>query len=183
VTPPTDGELPDGLRIRATAPDDARPIAAVEVATWQRAYRGLLDADYLASLSVGDRAVHWQGVIDDRSDDHLLVAVVASSVVGYAHLGPSRVPDDQASTGELYSLYLHPDHWGTGRGRAVHGAALARLGEDGFDAARLWMLSTNDRARRFYARLGWSAVAGVRTQWFGGSAVIDDRLGRRLPTG
>ena len=50
-------------------------------------------------------------------------------------------------------------------------------------AVTLWMLSTNDRARRFYLRQGWSQLSGQRTQEFGGQVVTDHRFGRTLVTG
>jgi hypothetical protein len=43
------------------------------------------------------------------------------------------------------------------------------------------MLSTNDRARRFYERQGWVRDPLLRVQQFGGRVVIDHRLGRPLP--
>jgi len=167
--------------VRAARPGDALPIAAVNVASWQKAYQGLLADAYLADLAVDDRIRHWEGLMGSLADDHLLVAEVGSSVVGYAHVGPSRDAEATPGTGELYSLYLHPDTWGTGIGRAIHDAALARLKEDGFALATVWVLGTNLRARRFYTRQGWWPVAGVRTQEFGGREVTDDRYGRTLP--
>jgi ribosomal protein S18 acetylase RimI-like enzyme len=172
---------PHGVfRIRAAVPDDAETVAAVHVAAWQEAYRGLLADGYLASLSVDGRARHWDGVIAGLSRDFLLVAEVGPTVVGYSHVGPNRDIDAAPHTGELYSLYLHPDWWGAGFGRAVHDAALVRLAENGYGLATLWMLRTNQRARRFYERQGWSQVAGVRTQEFDGQVVTDDRFNRPL---
>jgi GNAT superfamily N-acetyltransferase len=169
------------LRIRAADLDDVRPIAAVHVASWRQAYRGLLPDEYLAGLSVDGLVRHWDSVIERLSDDQLLVAEVDLLVVGFVHAGPCRDADTGPCTAELYSLYLQPDAWGVGIGRAIHDAALARLTEDGCDFATLWMLGTNDRARRFYLQQGWSQVAGVRTQQFGEHVVVDDRFGRSLP--
>ena len=42
------------------------------------------------------------------------------------------------------------------------------------------MLSTNDRARRFYGRQGWVRDRILRVQQFGGRVVIDHRLSRPL---
>jgi hypothetical protein len=42
------------------------------------------------------------------------------------------------------------------------------------------MLSTNDRARRFYLRQGWSLVEGERIQELGGQRVVDHRFRREL---
>jgi ribosomal protein S18 acetylase RimI-like enzyme len=173
--------LPDRCRIRTAATDDARVIATVQVTSWWRAYRGLLDAAYLAGLSTDELTGHWERLIDRLpSTEHLLVVETGGSVVGYAHTGPSRGVDAAPQVGELYSLYVSPDHWDLGVGRAIHDAGLEGMAGDGYLRATLWMLGTNDRARRFYGRQGWTTVAGRRTQEFGGHTVVDERLGRSL---
>jgi hypothetical protein len=40
------------MLIRLATPDDAWPIAAVDVAGWQAAYRGLMPDDYQDGLSI-----------------------------------------------------------------------------------------------------------------------------------
>ena len=94
--------------------------------------------------------------------------------------GPVRDVDLGPTTGQLTTLYLAPDTWGAGTGRALHDATLERLATAGFDSAVVWMLSTNDRARRFYHRQGWARDRILRVQQFGGRVVIDHRLSRLL---
>jgi GNAT superfamily N-acetyltransferase len=55
----------------------------------------------------------------------------------------------------LDGLYVVPASWGEGVGRALHDEALARLRGGGSWRCHLWVLEHNDRARRFYERLGW----------------------------
>jgi ribosomal protein S18 acetylase RimI-like enzyme len=173
--------LPDRFRIRTAVTDDARDIATVNVAAWRHAYRGLLNEGYLAGLSTDERTLHWERLIDGLPPtEHVLVAENGESLVGYAHTGPSRGDDAAPQIGELYSLYARPDHWDRGVGRAIHDAGLEGMADDGYLRAALWMLSTNDRARRFYGRQGWVTLAGRRTQEFDGQTVVDERLGRSL---
>ncbi len=87
------------------------------------------------------------------------VAEADGGIVGVGHAGPARDADVGPTTGQLTTLYLAPGSWGAGTGRALHDVALARLVEAGYDSAVVWMLSTNDRARRFYVRQGWGATA------------------------
>ena len=156
-------------------------MATVQVTSWRTAYRGLLDEGYLGGLSTDQLTDHWERAIDRLpSTEHLLVIETEGSVVGYAHTGPSRGGDAAPQAGELYALYVRPDHWDLGVGRAIHDAGLEGMAGDGYLRARLWMLGTNDRARRFYGRQGWTTVAGRRTQEFGGQTVVDERLGRTL---
>ena len=173
---------PVPVQVRKAVPDDAPAIAVVHVASWQLAYAGLLPGEFLAGLSVENRARHWEATIAACSRDHLMVVEVGDAVAGFTHAGPSRDEDAGPATGELYTLYLAPHAWGLGIGRALHDSALEHLAADGCATATLWHLGTNRRARAFYERQGWSQIDGVRTQAFGGHVVTDYRLGRSLTT-
>ena len=61
----------------------------------------------------------------------------------------------QSTKGELYALFVHPDHWGVGAGRALADAACADLRAAGCTTVNLWVLEANTRARRFYAKYGF----------------------------
>ncbi|TCC18069.1 GNAT family N-acetyltransferase [Kribbella speibonae] len=84
------------------------------------------------------------------------VAVADEQVIGYAGVGPERDVSARPNTGELYALFVHPDHWGNGAGRALTDAACADLREAGCTTVRLWVLEANIRARRFYTRYGFT---------------------------
>ncbi len=166
--------------VRRAHSEDAAAIAAVHVASWRAAYRGLLPDDYLASLSVEELVHRWTGILDAPAAGHVVVADTGAGPVGFAQVGPAGDAEAPPATGELVTLYLHPDVWGCGLGKDLLRAAVDRLSHDGYRRARLWMLSTNDRARRFYLGQGWSQVDGERTQTFGGQVVTDHRFARPL---
>ena len=69
--------------------------------------------------------------------------------------GPANHDGAPETLGEIYLIYVHPDHWDSGAGRALMVAGLDFLRSAGFTEAVLWVLPTNDRARRFYERGGW----------------------------
>jgi len=168
-----------GVTLRDARPDDAGAIASVHVASWRAAYPGLLPAAVLDGLSVERRTATWARTL---ADPRQLVVVAESddAVVGVGHAGPARDADLGPSTGQLTTLYLAPGRWGGGTGRALHDAALGRLAAAGHRDAVVWMLSTNERARRFYARQGWRRDPVLRIQQFGGRVVLDHRLSRPL---
>jgi len=93
------------------------------------------------------------------------VAVSGDEVVGFASHGPSR---NDSTLGELFTIYVLPDAWGAGVGRALMRETLARLRTHGFDEAVLWVLEDNPRTRRFYELAGWRADGGVTDgEWLG----------------
>jgi GNAT superfamily N-acetyltransferase len=168
-----------GATLRRARATDARAIATVHVASWRAAYPGLLPTAVLDGLSVERRTATWARILADRRQ-LVEVAEADGGIVGVGHAGPARDADVGPTTGQLTTLYLAPGSWGAGTGRALHDVALARLVEAGYDSAVVWMLSTNDRARRFYVRQGWGRDRVLRVQQFGGRVVIDHRLSRRL---
>jgi ribosomal protein S18 acetylase RimI-like enzyme len=132
--------------IRPATPDDAEAVARVHVETWRAAYAHALPAEGLASLSVTQRAEMHR-----RSPP--VVAEVDGEIVGFVAVGPGT---DPGTDGELYAIYVLPDHWGSGVGRALMQAGEERLRELGHQHAILWVLEDNPRARRFYEAAGWT---------------------------
>lgn len=65
--------------------------------------------------------------------------------------------------GRLHRLYVRPSAWGDGVGAALHDHALAALRDSGADAASLWVLVDNMRARGFYERRGWRLNGAERS--------------------
>jgi GNAT superfamily N-acetyltransferase len=62
----------------------------------------------------------------------------------------------------LDGLYVLPEWWGRGVGRALHDEVLERLRADGCERCHLWVLEHNDRARALYKRLGWRENGDTR---------------------
>lgn len=154
------------MRTRPAHPDDATTIAAVHVATWRTAYRGLVDDGHLDGLSLGEFEERWTRNLVAGGPRRTWVAESDGAVSGFACAGPTRDEDgDRARTGEVYAIYVLPRAWGTGVGRALLAEAFAGLHTDGRAEATLWVLVANARARRLYEAAGMrpdGAVERVR---------------------
>lgn len=145
------------MRIREADPKDARAIAEVHVRSWRAAYRGQLTDDFLDGMNVEERLdQHRRGLEDAREDWRTWVAEDAGQVAGFAVTGPSEDADATERTGEVYAIYLDPDRVGTGLGRQLFERAVGDLRDRGFSSVTLWVLQTNERARRFYEVAGWA---------------------------
>ena len=144
----------------------------VHVRAWQAAYRGHMPDAYLDTLSAEDRAGLWRNAVArPRAGASVLVVEREGQVVGFAAVGPSGVDD----CGEVYSINVDPDVWGTGAGRTLLEAAQGELRALGYDDAILWVVPGNDRARRFYERAGWTTDGVERTQEVLGATVPEVR--------
>jgi len=152
--------------IRLANAEDAPAMGAVHVSSWRAAYAGLIDLAYLDSLSVMKYACGWAMSFEtrDAQRDPAWVAVEGDRVVGIASAGPTRDENENTATvGEIYLVYVHPEHWGTGAGRALMHTALDFLRRKQFRQAIVWVLTTNQRARRFYERCGMSTDGATKT--------------------
>ena len=154
-------------------------VAWVHVRSWQVAYRTLLPDDYLDQLRPEDRAQRYDFANTDSLKPHTIVAAEGGLIRGFATTAPSRDPN-LADHGELYALYVDPEHWGRGIGVALISAARARLFELGFQNALLWVLAGNVRAERFYRTDQWSPDGQRRTDTVWGVTVDEIRYQRRL---
>lgn len=170
--------------IRRAVLADAVAIGLVHVRSWQSAYRGKIPQDYLDGLDPARRAQAWRQIMEEvgPSRGGVLVAVdEGGGITGFVNFGPSRDRDaDPRVTGEVFAIYVAPDAWGTGAGRALMGSAVAGLARLGYADATLWVLDANERARRFYALAGWKADGAAKTDASRGFAITEVRYRRTL---
>ena len=144
--------------IRPATVADADRLAEIHITSWQAAYSGLLDADFLSGLSDEReaRADQWRDWLATGSDGRLvLVAVADDTVVGFAHVGPAGDKDVDRSLAELYAMYLDPGCYRRGYGSELMEAVTDELRARGNAGACLWVMTDNAPARAFYERHGW----------------------------
>jgi ribosomal protein S18 acetylase RimI-like enzyme len=138
--------------VRRATPDDAHAIAEIQVETWRAAYAGVMPQDVLDGLDVEDRTGWWRRWIEEETTAQFLAERVGVGV-GFVSAGPCGLEE---GLGEVYAIYVRPDAWSTGAGRALMDAAVEWLTKR-WPAAVLWVAEENPRARRFYERYGWVA--------------------------
>ncbi|HEX2404074.1 MAG TPA: GNAT family N-acetyltransferase [Acidimicrobiia bacterium] len=156
-------------------PSDAPGVARVHVASWQRAYPGLINQAFLDSMDVASRTESWRRILR-QTRGRVLVAEDDGVIDGFCAVGPSTEED----WGEVYAIYLDPDRWGQGVGRALLAAGERALLDDGQWQALLWVLDRNVRARAFYERQGWVPGKPIRIENIGGVDVNEARYEKAL---
>jgi len=145
------------MKTRTATTSDASAIASVHVQAWQEAYRHILPATYLSSMSIPDRTRSWQQILT-KNESTTLVSESGGVVTGFVSYGHCRDPQSAPSRGEIWAIYVAPEHWRKGAGRALLSIALANLAASGFDETALWVLSDNERGIDFYKSQGFGAV-------------------------
>ena len=159
--------------VRWATVDDAEDLADVHVSSWQEAYSGIFPAPFLDGLDRIERARWWRRFVAGGARVHVSEL---ERVVGFCHADDS----DDEGWGELYSIYVHPDHWGEGHGFELISAGESTLVAKGHERALLWVLETNDRGRSFYERQGWAVGRPIRIEEIGGVQVTEVRYEKNL---
>ena len=167
-------------RIRKATPEDAAAIAGIHARGWQWGYRGLLPAEFLATLTAAEGVTRWSERLADPSRRTWLVED-ASGAVAFLACGPSREEDVPAGSGEVYALYEEEFAAGTGAARALMTHAVDALRIGGAQLAVLWVLAENTRARRFYEAAGWRADGKTKTVEHRAGLLREVRYGRSIP--
>jgi GNAT superfamily N-acetyltransferase len=167
------------MLIRPAQPGDEMAVARVHVRSWQTAYKGLLPDEYLDALRPEDRAQRYTFGSDDIRQPATIVSTEAGVISGFATTAPAR-DSDIPDHGELFALYVDPEYWGRGIGAALISAARARLYDQGFRNAALWVMMNNTRAERFYKIDGWQPDGLSRTDTLWGVTVDELRYRRPL---
>ncbi len=170
--------------IRKALPGDANAIAQVHIRSWQEAYRDLMPAEFLNGLDVtlARRESFWVRSIESGESD-VWVAELDGQVVGWISAGASR--DERAAganTGEVMAIYVLARYWQAGVGLALWNAGLQFLMEQGYECLTLWVLSRNERAIRFYRRMGCFEDAGSERNLQRGGVTLEE-MRYRLPFG
>ena len=153
------------VRIRPARPSDASAIADIQVETWRDTYAGLIPDRTLLGLSRASHVENWRRILRDaRADSITRVAEgPGACVVGFAKAGRAR-PTNLAYDGEVYTLYVLPDHQGVGHGRRLLGALLSAHSAAGCRSALIWVLAENP-ARFFYVAMGGTLIATREEQF------------------
>lgn len=165
------------IEVRRATDSDVDTIALIQVEAWRSGYRGQLPDAVIEFRSVEDRRQRWQQLLAQPGHD-LLVAVRANAVLGFCSLVPSRDAGAPAKTGEIAALYVAPEHWRSGAGRQLMLASVEAARERGYRELTLWVLSTNQRARAFYASTGYVADGAEKVEHTNGHPLHEVRYRR-----
>ncbi len=150
------------MTIRQANEADAKAIGAIHVDTWRDAYAAILPDRVLVNMSRRRLAGDWRGAIARQYGGHrILVAETDESsepgIVGFGNCGP-QLGTGLDYRGEVFTLYVDPDHQGRGIGKALLTALFQALMGDGMTSAMIWVLADNP-ARFFYEAQGGRLVA------------------------
>jgi ribosomal protein S18 acetylase RimI-like enzyme len=168
------------MHIRAARVADAEAITEVHIASMCKAYSDLFASAELARIDARGRADQWRDILREGSS-RTLVAQLDGRIVGFVCFGACRDEDvSPQAVGEVMAVYVHPDDWGLGFGKALLNAALTGLRNGGSTEVVLWVIEENRGAIGFYERFGFQPDGLVRVRDMLGRSTAIVRLRQRL---
>ncbi len=150
--------------LRPALPDDVERLAALKLETFRETFIDgfaiLYPPDDLAlfeTASYGPAAVAGELADPGRKN---WVTEVAGRLIGYAQVGPCKLPHPEASQehGELYQLYVRGDAQGLGLGKHLLETALDHLAATRPGPIWLGVWSGNLKAQAVYRKIGFDKV-------------------------
>lgn len=135
--------------IRPGTGRDSADMGRVYCLAWQQAYAGIVPGEFLKALRPEDCAPPSEAI----TPDGCRVYEDAGRVVGLVNFGSDR-DGGAGALAEVRTIYVLPEYWHRGIGRALMGAAADAVRDAGYPGFFLWVLTENARARRFYESVG-----------------------------
>ena len=145
--------------IREARPADAPGLAAVHIDSWRNAYAGLVPDPVLVKMSRDTHIQRWARVLGRRRGREIVLVAEQgeSGIVGFGSCGRLR-NSPLPFEGEIYMLYIDPDHQNAGMGSRLLRSMFAALMARGIESAVAWVLAENP-SRFFYETMGGKRVA------------------------
>jgi GNAT superfamily N-acetyltransferase len=173
----------EGPVVREAGAGDAAAIAALQVRSWQTAYRGIVPDAFLDDLAEDAWLERWTEQLTgvEREGIHQLVSTDGRDGPPHAVAvcGPAIEPTVEL-TAQLYVLYADPSSWGRGHGGGLLRRVHELLAADGHARALLWVAAANHRSIGFYEHHGWAQDGGTQREEVAGATFDEVRMVRSL---
>lgn len=154
------------ITIRTATRKDSGAIAQVYVDSWRESYAGLIPDWVLLGMSYRRLAKAWERAIRTAGKDEAILVAVSDGerIVGLGSCGPTR---DRTLDygGEVYTLYVHPNHVGQGVGSLLLKELFVKLERLGKPSAIIWALAQNPSRHFYKAQGGIIAATRQGRQW------------------
>ena len=151
--------------IRNIKKEDIPQVVDIQISGWQTAYRGIIDDDYLDSMS-------REAFIERRNKDYnkngFIIVEANNEILAFARYvdNNSFSPETPEIDCEITALYTKPDLKGKGLGTKMFNYILNEFKKLNKTKMIIWCLKENYPARKFYEKMG-GTIIGEKTINFG----------------
>lgn len=146
---------------------EAEAMAALHVACWREAYRGIVPDELLDRVDMADRAMRWRGYLSVDDPTFTLAAYADGLLAGFVRSGQivDRLLPEAGR--HIHAIYVLERFQRRGIGRGLMRAALDSARTHGEADVSLGVLTANRKARAFYDAIGGQAEFDTVYNWSG----------------
>lgn len=147
--------------IRQANLSDAKNIATLIISGWQTAYKGLINQNFLNSMSISKMDEGWsKNITSQNKDNHIFVYENNNKILGVIRFGK---PDDENSSynAEIHVLYVEPSLKRHGIGTKLFNFAKDYFIKNNTINMIIWCLKGNIPSINFYKKMG-GTIVGTR---------------------
>lgn len=157
------------IEIRLAKPADAREMAKIHARSWEAAYKDIIPPEYIKKKNE-TRPVLWQRIVTEDNEIHYVI-LSEGKTAGIMTVGlPQKENTDMISDSdidgsfyELHGIYLDPDYYRQGIGRAAIEFALEKARSEGKSNMILWVFADNISSIEFYEKCGFTSDGATKT--------------------
>ena len=157
----------ENIQIRPATRRDVGRLAELHAEALLAGVAGTGPGANLRGLPAVERLAYWREAVEfGEPQVHVATSggTDAAAIVGFVGFDRSRDDGTPPTMGELWALFVAPEHWARGIGRLLCEAALQGLREEGCTEVTVWVPSSNGRAIRFHEQAGFERESGkIRT--------------------
>ncbi len=166
--------------IRYASLADAPAVANLHLIASRAVHEGVVPDAHWQSTPPAKRVAFWKEAIE-YGEPQVMVAEQGGEIVGFVGFDRSRDPKSKNTTGELWALYVDPDHIGKGVGLALWDAAREGLQDEDCTDVTVWVPLASTKALTFFDAAGFKREMNTaRTVPLGGVRVEEIRFKRAL---
>lgn len=139
------------LHYRTAAHDDIEKMSAQLADSYIHAYKGLMSKEYLSSIT----ANHWIPVLEEsmQKGDSCLIAEINGEIIGSSVFSVTQ--EAEKTYAEWHAFYLSPSYISHGIGHSFYQVIESEMKRNGCRFCILEVLSSNERAIKFYLTRGY----------------------------
>lgn len=164
--------------VREATMRDAKAVAAVHNASLQAALEPWCDPAAMPVVPVEKRAAYWKEAIE-FIEPQVHVACIGDEIVGFVGFDRSRDPKTPNTMGEIWAIYVLPDHWSGGAGLALWDAAREALIDEGCTSVSAWLPIGCERTMRFFDLAGFKREMNTARTTPSGKGKIEEMRVKR----
>lgn len=144
------------LIIRNVKKEDLEQVAEIIVTGWKSAYKGIIDDNYLNSLTIEKR---YNKLLGNYLEDEFIVAELNGEIVGFSRYTLYNKSNEIKNVdGEIFSIYVRPKLKRNGIGTVIFTYVMNQFKNNGNKSIILGCFKENYQSRAFYEKMGGKVI-------------------------